>query len=275
MTPQELQSFLAIHGARSRIARDEVALQACVFCGNEKYNLEVNPARGVYHCWACGARGRAEQFLRDYYRFAGAMPVVYTPPAHMQPKELASGTFQPLTSDWAWNYLRARGLDPLDASIYEIGQGNGPNWDGRVVFSLKDYWLRTPVGYLGRAALPTVHPKYFAHWNDGRKGVTGYHSRSDVHVVVEGVFDGIKVHRAGFSAAVLGGVEERQVEEWAARLPSTAKVIIMLDGDAEAQAQKVYWRILPIHAAVKVCPLPVGLDPGVLEPEVILHLVNR
>lgn len=276
MTPQDLQTLLSIRGIRSRVARDEVQIQVCVTCGNEKWNFEINPSRGMYHAWCCGARGRAEYFVRDYLGVTASIPVNITENRLARTVLKASPeVFQELQPGWSTNYLRERGLDTVDTRIYEAGQGAGETWGGRVVFQVRDYWSRSPIGYLGRAVLPGVRPKYFAHWDDGTKHITGYTSRSDIHVVVEGVFDGIRVHQAGLNAAVLGGVSEKQVEEWAARVPQPHTVVVLLDGDAIEQANRLRWRIYPIHEKVILVELPTGVDPAVLERRTIHALIRR
>lgn len=275
MTTEELKQLLAIHGLVSRVKGQEVALQICLYCGNEKFNCELNAERGVFHCWACGARGRVQTFLKEHLRVERDVPV-NTQPVSPQSFALAvvPDLIKPVESPWAWKYLKDRGVDAVDVSIYGIGQGQGLKWDGRIVFPMKDYWRKGVVGFLGRAALATVHPKYFAHWLRGKQ-ITGYAARCDIHVLVEGPFDGLRVNQAGFNAAVLGGVEEKAIEEWGARVPSEDTIGIFLDGDAADQAKKIYWRLVPVHEKTVVVTTPAHIDPAVLDRRVIHQLVRR
>jgi hypothetical protein len=277
----ELQQLLAIHGLTSKVKGQEVAIAECLFCGNPKHNLELNASRGVYHAWCCGARGTIRNFLREHLRVDKYVPVNIT---IAQTRTSGVGVvtvpnfIKAIESNWAWDYLFGRGLSIVDVAIYNIGQGFGGNdgeWEGRIVFTLMDYFEHSSVGWVGRAALPGVEPKYYAHWPTGTKRITGYHARSDVHVLCEGVFDGLAAHRAGFNAAVLGGVEERAVEEWAARVPSAHYVAVMLDGDAAAQAERLFWRILPVHEKTFLVRLPVEFDPAQLDPTVVQTLIRR
>ena len=40
-----------------KIRKDEVMFQVCPFCGNRKWNFEVNYVSGLYHCWVCDRGG--------------------------------------------------------------------------------------------------------------------------------------------------------------------------------------------------------------------------
>lgn len=276
MTREELQYLFAIRGFRARIKSDEVQVEVCTFCGNDRYNLELNPAAGVYHCWTCGARGRLENYLKNQFSLNYAIPVnlaAVTGAARRAMPE--GGVTKDLTDPWARQYLASRGIDSVDCNIYEIYQGKGDSWDGRVVFTLRDYWNHKVAGFNGRAVLAGLKPKYFAHWMDGTKSITGYRSHSRIHVLVEGIFDCLRVHRSGFNAAMLGGVNETQVESWAARVPEGHTVCVLLDGDAADQGRKLYWRIYPIHPEVVFIPLPPEFDPALIEPAVLHALITE
>lgn len=278
MTPQELQSIFALKGIRSRVASDEVQVQNCTFCGNDRWNLEVNAVRGFYHCWTCGARGRAEKYVREYLGANVSIPVRTNVDEHWARRPLVPGVsnefvFPPVSLSCV-SYLRSRGLDTIDCGVYEIGEGKGKDWEGRVVFQLRDYWESTPKGFIGRAVSPVIAPKYFAGWLT-KKCVTGYlNPRSDRHILVEGVFDGIQVHKAGYNAAVLGGITDTSIEFWASRVPHSHTVVVMLDADAADKASKLFWRIYPVHPRVTIGALPSGKDPATLSEEEIHHFAQ-
>lgn len=277
MTSQELQHLFALRGIKTKVRGNEVQVGECLFCLNPKFNLEINPVAGFFHAWCCGAKGRADRFIREHL---GKDVTITPPPTRLwtSPKVLdtagATEFLQPLVSSWALKYLEKRGLDTIDHLIYEILEGKGDHWQGRVVFPLREYWGNELVGYIGRAAYPTVVPKYYAHWVT-LKRITGYRSNSKIHVVVEGVFDGLRVHQCGYNAAVLGGVHEREIELFAARVPSEHTVVVLLDADAQEQAQKLRWRIYPIHEKTVVAPLTSGLDPAVLDRSDIHRLISE
>ena len=95
-----------------------------------------------------------------------------------------------------------------------------------------------------------------------------------VHVAVEGVFDGIAVHRAGWNAAVmLGQGAKEPVVEWACRIPAKHWIFIMLDGDAKTHANQLLHTIKPVHKRIIIITLPDHLDPGGLLPETLDHLL--
>lgn len=279
MTPNELQQLFAIRGIKAKVKGNEVQVHVCTYCGNDRWNLEVNVVLGVVHCWTCSARGRAQTYIEQVLGVSVNIAVVpFDPKKHSVRPNLPTGSpVRPLEHEWATGYLKKRGLDTIDSLVYEIGEGaeNDSSWGGRVVFPVRDYWTRELAGYLGRAVVPSVRPKYYAQWQSGHKQITGYTNRSDVHVVVEGIFDGVRVHQAGFNSVVLGGVSEREVESWGARVNPAHAVVVLLDADAQDQAHRLYWRIYPVHQKVYVIDLPEGVDPAVLEPLVIRAAIKE
>lgn len=276
MSPEEITPLFSIRGLRARVKGNEVQVESCVFCGNPKFNLEVNPVSGVYHCWACGARGRADQFIREHLGKDFNISVNLQAARREIRSPIGSPSFVgPVKSDSVFNYLAKRGLDGVDLNVYSISEGFGEEiWEGRVIFPLWEYWSRQVIGYMGRK-IAGGGPKYFSYWVDGHKYITGYQTRSDTHVIVEGAFDGVKVHKAGFNAVVLGGVTGTQVEEFAARVNPEHTLVVLLDGDAEDEANKLFWTLYPIHLKSFRVRLPVGIDPGSLDPETLSLLVRR
>ncbi len=275
MTTEELRDLFLVRGYGVRIQNHEVVFQECVFCGNLSWNLEVNPSNGMYHCWACDSGGRTDAFVRQHLGLEVRIDIQSSDAAVARTKRptLPVEFLGELAYDVpkARAYLSKRGLYVDDILVYDVRVGGGGVWGGRVVFPLRDYWSQETVGHIGRTYSPQF-PKYWAEWRT--KCVVGYRSRSPVHVVVEGVFDGIRVHQAGFNGAVLSGVDTPRLDEWCARLDPTHYVVVMLDGEAREQAWKLYWSIFPIHPQVVVVEMAQGLDPAELMPSVVRSLVE-
>lgn len=276
MSPEELKNRFAIHGIECRVTRDEVLLQTCVFCGNTKWNLEANPVVGVYHCWTCNAGGRVDALLKQVIGITVHIPVQLDERREYRPRALSLETFTgvpvaevPFLSD----YLKERHLSTVDMAIYQLKEGRGEKWENRVVFPLLEYWTRRLVGYMGRAVVGS--PKYYSQWLEG-KCIVGYRTRSETHVIVEGVMDGVRVHKAGFNAAVLigTGAVKGAIEEWAARVPAAHNVVVMLDGDATMEAERLYWSIVPIHPKAFVFRLLEGWDPATLSEAAVVQAIT-
>src|SRR5438876_12074066 len=105
-------------------------------------------------------------------------------------------------------YLKSRGIAPETAEVFGVGffSGQGP-LVGRVVIPIHNA-VGQLVGYAGRAVGSLTDPKYITVPSDFRpdRELFNLHrttaaakkSRSGVVVVVEGFFDCMRVHQAGF-----------------------------------------------------------------------------
>lgn len=268
MTTAEVQTLLAAAGVACRVKGDEVLVQTCPYCGNERWNLEINPARGLANCWSCRAtEGRADAVLR---RLTGAELTLAVspragpgkPPSVVRPRPLRSVAVDAVPSAAA--YLARRGLDPLLLSGYGVGvcMDEADPLYGRIVIPVHEYWKGRHLGWVGRSYTGR-RPKYLSTVE--RQSITGWRAadRAAPCVLVEGHLDGIVVHAAGFGAAVLGGVEGA-VLEFAARL--AVPLILMLDGDAAVRTRALYWQIAAVRPP-HVAWLAPDADPASLGVE--------
>lgn len=277
MTPEELKNRFLIHGIKASVRRDEVRLQTCVFCGNTRWNLEANPALGLYHCWTCGKGGRVDELVREVTGITVHIPVTKVDlrdrPRTKIPAEIGGDPVVEHT--YHADYLRVRGLTAVDMAVYQIRVFLDSVWENRVIFPQLEYWSRSVIGYVGRTIIPGGRPKYHAQWESDRRSVAGYRNRSPVHVLVEGPFDGIKVHKAGFNAAVLNGTSIPGLEFWAASVPPAHTVVVLLDGEARAEAHRLYSTVLPIHSKTVKIDLPEMFDPGNLEALAVQKIITH
>jgi DNA primase len=135
------------------------------------------------------------------------------------------------------------------------------------------------VAYAGRAInssgpkykLPTGFRKSLETYNVHRAITAG----SDRVIVVEGYFDCLRVHQAGFPCVValmgcaLSGQQEALLRE---RFTS---VRLMLDGDeAGREASRALAARLSKRCSVGVVRVPDGAQPDRLPPEVIRRLLE-
>ncbi len=280
MTSEELQQHLLVVGIASRIKREEVQIEVCRFCGNARWNLGLNPTKGLYHCWACNESGRLDVLLRQWLDQDFHIPVQFTkessevviPPT---PINFASVPAYDMSS--AEHHLTRRGISIDVAARYRlvVCVEVGHLLYGRLVIPTYDFWTNTLLGYIGRT-LSNRRPKYLSTLP--QRTVTGYRVRPKqaAYVIVEGGFDGIAVHQAGRHAAVLGGISTPHVKEFAARIPPDATVIIMLDGEAETQANRLRWAIQGVRGEAPLfISLPNGRDPGDFTPPALTFVMDR
>lgn len=278
MTPQELQSALIGSGVPCRIQRQEVVIQVCVFCTNAKWNLECNAEKGVFHAWCCKRGGRLDQLLRDLtgqeYRIAVQRVQKDPTVAPIKVEEFKAKSVTEVLS--AMTYLERRGITADLARFYGIVFVDQPGHQlhGRLAIPARDFWTGDIEGWTGRS-YTGQRPKYITTLQ--RKIITGWKRRSNTApaVVVEGPLDGVMVHQAGFSAAVLSGIGGAGVEEWAARMPAETEVVVMLDGDAVEQAQRLYWKIAAVRRAPVLITLPPEMDPASLGAPGVRRLVEE
>jgi hypothetical protein len=281
MSPTELQSLLASRGHVCRIKKEEVVVESCWFCGNDKWNLELSAAQGIYHCWSCDAgKGSRLDFLLNS-RLGTDL--------HIPVRIAKSGPARPLFSfddvpvtpaqriHSAVAYLTRRGVRLEDMMRYEIGVcvKQGHQYYGRIIVPVREFWSQQTVGHVARG-YTGERPKYLASYP--QRVIAGYRqkNRNAPYLISEGVFDGISGARAGFNVGLLLGKSADGLLEWVSRVPDEAPIILLLDGDVgDATRNRYLWTVKAVRPDAKSISLPESMDPGVLEPEAMRRLVNR
>ncbi len=282
MSPEELQRQLAVGGVSSRVRNEEVQVETCHFCSNTKWNLELNVDRGVFHCWVCKEGGRLDRLLREWLHQRHDIPVRLSgdPTLTTAVIEGLPGCIPAYEHRRAALHLeRYRRIPPHTAKHYGLVMcmDKAHELYNRLVLPQWDFWTGEVLGYLGRA-LGNQRPKYLHTITQWR--LTGYRMAewATPCIIVEGAFDGIAVHRAGFHAAVTSGIPtpERMIE-FGSRLPAKTPIVILLDGEAQEAALKIVWSLQTVRHQhqVKQITLPPGRDPADYNPEVLRELINE
>lgn len=284
MTVDELHTTVTVAGIHARVKGDEVQIETCTFCANPKWNLELSASKGVYHCWACRSSGRVGELLLQLTGRHFDLPVQDVTKRQRVPEQMLAPldfvTLPVAESTVATRFLMRRGIDVALAQQYGIRvcDDASSQLHGRMVIPALDYWTGALLGWVGRS-LTGARPKYLSTLPE--VGITGWRrpGRSTPVVIVEGHLDGIAAHRAGASAAVLAGQAKRaHVESWVARLHPATPVLVMLDGDARAAAERLYWQLVGVRGgddAVRLVTLAEGQDPGGLLPGEMQDLLTR
>ena len=273
MIPNDLERLL-LGRYVCKVQKDEVLLQTCVYCANDRWNLELNAEYGVYHCWACKAKGTVRGFLYEQLGVSIDLPVTYAAGdlSYEVPKDHLDLEMRPVYEvESAAQYLYKRGLTLTELMKYEIKFG----LENRILIPAREYYSQRLFGYVGRAYLGHQRPKYMATFN--ARMIAGYRwFRSSVHVLVEGLLDGIAIHRAQYNAAVmLGGASTMALlDRWASRIPEDHTILVLMDGDAQEKAEQICWRIKPVHVRVESFALPKHLDPGMLESRAVRAIMG-
>lgn len=175
-------------------------------------------------------------------------------------------------------YLETRGILPETAARFGVGFYAGPGlMSGRLVIPIHDPGSKL-VAYTGRSLdgtapkyrLPARFLKSQVLFNFHRAAALG---QSSV-VVVEGYFDCLKVHQAGFPFVVaLMGTALFPMTE-ALLLERFRRVILMLDGDeAGRQATNRIAAQLAGHCSLRRVIVPAGRQPDQLSSAEIATLL--
>jgi DNA primase len=248
--------------------------------------FHVNSVRNIFHCFACGAGGTVLDFVaamegcslfeaaqRLQAMTCASTPLSLTPNGKelvTERRKVSSPLKFKLTGiDYAHPYLAERGITEKTAIEFGAGFYAGPGlMHGRLVIPIhnRDGEL---VAYCGRSVdqaqpryrVPPAFAKSEILFNMHRAGSGGDHSV----VVVEGFFDCMKVHQAGFRSVVALMGSALYEPQRHALVERFRHVILLLDGDAAGRkASAVIAQELRPHCHVRVVLLPDGVQPDQL-----------
>lgn len=278
MTPDELQAMLLAAGHECQVKGDEVLVRVCPYCGNEKNNLEINVVNGRASCWACKQPqpGLARVAIQDLTGERLQIPVSTQERRRTlsaPPQDFLSQPIHEVLS--AQRYLDRRGvtIDMINSYKIVVCTERDHLLNCRLCIPMHAYWSRELVGWIGRTYI-NQHPKYLSAIDN--KCVTGWHSWESKQmpcVLVEGPFDGMAVHQAGYHAAVLGGTSSPDLDEWFGRL--LVPLVVMLDADVLSVAQRLVARAQMTGVRAVSAQLPPGIDPDELQPAEVRRVVTE
>jgi DNA primase len=175
-------------------------------------------------------------------------------------------------------YLVQRGINEETARLFGVGyfQGNG-SMKGRIVFPVRNGGGDI-VAYAGRAVDDAVEPRWkfpsgfrksleLFGIQEGKRGL--------VVAVVESFWGVLALHQAGISAvALMGRSMSKEQEELLASVESTARLVVLVDGDepGRAAAPEITLR-LARHRFVRIAELPIGKQPDHFQPDELRALL--
>lgn len=178
------------------------------------------------------------------------------------------------------SYLAQRGIEHTTAAQFGVGYYAGPGLlHRRIVIPIHDGWGQL-VAYAGRATdgsepkykLPAGFRKGFELFNQHRAAATG----SQTVIVVEGYFDCMRVHQAGWPwvIALMGSTLSAQQER--VLLQGFTEIVVMLDGDAAGRAgSRAIVARLAGKCALAVVEVPDGTQPDMLPIATIDTLLKQ
>lgn len=257
----------------------------CPYCGDHATHdhCDINvttPQR--FHCFYCGAHGTLKKLLKDQDKSGSLEPrkgvtekKKYEPIDFNQFKKVTgkTGTLDRL----ALAYLtKKRGLTRAELELYNVRFAAAGRFYGRVLIPLYEDGIL--VNFIARSFLPFIQPKYlFPHHGETllttAEAIFGYGTlpaanSMGVYVIVEGVFDAIRVNRRARDLGVIGlAIMSSHLS--AGQLHKLLELknpgfFIMLDADAHVNELRVAKSLVNYDRAVRLCLLPSG-DPDSLD----------
>lgn len=276
------------------LRRHRDQLQGCcpIHHGQRGDSFRAHLTKNIFQCFACHAHGTVLDFvaaleqcsireaalrLQQWFGVRASGPRLCPAVAGRQKGELVrkeEGNNLPLCFaltgvERNHPYLTQRGIDPATAAEFGVGFYPGPGlMSGRIVIPIRNLHGQL-VAYAGRALddrppkykLPAGFRKALELFNLQRAVATGCRTV----VVVEGYFDCMRAHQAGFPWVVaLMGCCLSAAQKSGLRY-HFERIVLMLDGDAAGRAaSEVIANRLSGWRSVQVVRVPDGSQPDQL-----------
>lgn len=263
----------------------------CPVCGDHSTHdhCYCNVVKETYYCHFKGCRGNLRMLLEEHGEIELAPRTGSTEKKKYKPTDFAQfanvagrcGTLDRLASV----YLKdKRKLTDKEIQSYDIRFASFGRYYGRVLIPI--YENNRVVTFIARGFLPFVEPKYlFPHHgetiNTTAEAVFGYNEVVDrprrIHVLVEGVFDAIRVDRRkkdlGIYALALmnNQLSEGQLHKLL-RLKD-ATFLVMMDADAHKEGLRITKTLFNYGRDARLCLLKKG-DPDSLTDEQMDKVIN-
>lgn len=300
-----LEAVLEHYQVKHLRRRRQDQLEGCcpLHRGERQDAFHAHLNKNVFHCFACDAKGNVLDFVAAMEKCSireaalklqasfgrpgrgtaiAARPAGVVEKGELVRKELAANPALPFelnNVNTAHPYLVERGIQRATAAEFGVGFYSGTGlMQGRIVIPIHNPRGEL-VAYAGRAVgsgepkykLPIGFHKSLEIFNVHRAATAG----SDSVIVVEGYFDCLRVHQAGFQCVVAlmgcalsGPQEELLLERFKA-------VLLMLDGDKAGRgASRAIAARLVRRCSVGVVRVPDGAQPDQLPSEVIRRLLE-
>lgn len=260
--------------------------------------FHVHADKNAFQCFSCGAHGnvldlvaalerctvrQAALLLQQRYQVDTRIPRLVRPAEKGElvtkkrvPPELP---FSLSGLDASHPYILSRGLRRETATRFGIGYYGGPGLlKNRLAIPIHDACGRL-VAYCGRA-LSGEGPRYRFPAGFAKSAVLfNYHRAArlaETGVVVEGFFDCMRVHQAGFPSVVaLMGVvlSAHQIELLVRRF---RRIILMLDGDEAGRAgSRTAAAKLEAQCAVGQALVPPARQPDQMTDDEIQQILGK
>ena len=262
--------------------------------GEGRETFHADTAEQVFHCFSCGAGGsvldlvaaiercdlrQAAEKLSSWRYSLAADCRAWQPTVTKKINSLRPLGFRLRGVDPRHPYLRSRGIGEATAVEFGIGFYAGPGlMSSRLVIPIYDDAGQL-VGYCGRS-LDGSAPRYkFPRAFAKSQLLFNLHramaARQPAVIVVEGFFDCLKVHQAGFPSVVaLMGSALSERQRWLL-VQNFREIALMLDGDqAGRQARAVISAKLAQDCLVRTVQLGNNVQPDQLSSQSLQEMLD-
>ena len=268
--------------------------------GDDSFHVDLN--KNVFHCFSCQAGGGMLEFVAAMERCSvreaalrvqawfglggpGPPPSPDGSPAAAESKLVRENRaaqpplrFALRGVDPAHPYLVERGIALPTAVCFGVGWYSGPGlMSGRVVIPIQNEHGQT-MAYAGRSIdgtppkykLPAGFRKSLLLFNLHRAVASG----EKTVVVVEGYFDCLRVHQAGFPAVVALMGSSLSPSQQRLLLDRFERVVLMLDGDEAGRSASRAIASRLFERGPAVVWVPAGSQPDHLPVAAIQQLLR-
>ena len=280
----ERPTTLADFAGECKPSGQHICYRYCPVCGSDEWKLYVSPDTGLWKCFAgrhnAGGKVDIGQAADAYTQGQELMDLLSGWQEPVTWDEIDLPPFEPL-SKMARRYLRKRGIDEGLAKRLGLVE-----WEDRfrILFPFFDragsliYWNSRrysdhvgegPKYYTADGKHPLYELRFQAKYTDGE-------TRPMMEVVlVEGIFDALAVHQAGYHAVALGGksLPKYLRQDLLTITQDCGMITVLLDSDALASALTIRNQLSDQRqVAIRVCP--PGKDPGDMTPDEIKEIIG-
>ena len=252
-----------------------------------KKGMNINLETGLFFCYSCGAKGNAAQFAQkmgvedftlqvDYNQLTTLADELREEVGNIDINEMnypesfkfITGVENSLIGKKALEYItEKRGLSIESVLRLKIGYCFKGPYSGRIIIPTLDEKGRVEY-FVGRSFLFNDVPYKNPRNDEAGKGKTqvlfNYHEAKTKRqiIICEGVFDAIAT---GMSAVAVFGKTLSSAQCQLLRQTQTEEFIVLLDGEAQEEAQALAQILAGYGRTVRVAQLPQDEDPDSID----------
>ena len=265
-----------------REEKDEF-VTCCIFCGEKKYNFQINFVKKVYHCWVCNDGGSITWLIR---KVTGLLPeeanrlfrldeidvekTLETINDNLKVGKQRYGYLTFTDNDDRFGHWGMRGINMETVSLLRLGYDK---YTRRITIPIFDE-AKVCVGIVRRAVHKDQEPKYLYTSGFERNKVVQDLTRPYTTgvVLVEGHIDAIKLCQLGYNPICIMGTDLSDYAFGYVR-ENFERVFLMMDNDYAGQVATKKIAQLFFESGMEVYEVEyITNDPGdMISKEQILN----